>query len=219
MSTTARTGHLGAGTWWHGRSGLLVPLILGAFSTYILVGLLTMDVVPDTDPPGPRFFPTLIMIAGYTITVLLAVAILRHPEPVDAEDELPARAAEDRAFSTPVTSAVSASRLAPHEEDEPDRDRRALAAARAADAKHRTHSDFTSLAWAAGGFAAFAAVLEFVGWIIAAALLFWCVGRAMGSRTPLFDLTVALTFSSLVYLAFAVLLGLNLPSGLLGGGF
>ena len=41
----------------------------------------------------------------------------------------------------------------------------------------------------------------------------------MGSRRPLFDLTLALTFSSLVYLAFAVLLGLNLPSGLLGGEF
>lgn len=33
------------------------------------------------------------------------------------------------------------------------------------------------------------------------------------------DLTLALVFSSVVYIAFAVLLGLNLPSGLLGGGF
>ena len=214
-----RTGHLGAGTWWQGRSGLIVPLIMGAFSTYLLIGILTMEVPADADKPGPHFFPTIIMLVGYALTILLVIAYIRNPEPVDVDDELPAAAEEDKAFSTPVTSAVSASRLSPHEEDEPEKDRAALAAARKADAKHRTHSDFVSLAWGAGGFAAFALLLEFAGWIIAAALLFWCVARSMGSKKPLFDLTLALTFSSLVYIAFAVLLGLNLPSGILGGGF
>lgn len=218
-NTRTRTGHLGAGTWWEGRSGLIVPVIMAAFSTYLLVGILTMEVAEDADQPGPQFFPMLIMIVGYAVTVLLTIAYIRNPEPVDVTDELPAEAEEEKAFSTPVTSAVSASRMDPHEEDEPSRDRRALAEARAADSKHRTHSDFVSLAWGAGGFAAFALILEFAGWIIAAALLFWCVARSMGSKKPLFDLTVALTFSSLVYIAFAVLLGLNLPSGILGGGF
>ena len=41
----------------------------------------------------------------------------------------------------------------------------------------------------------------------------------MDSRTPLRDVVVALTVSSIVYLAFGVALGLNLPSGLIGGGF
>ncbi len=216
---STRTNHLGAGTWWQGRSGLLVPLIMAGFSTYLLVGLLTMEVPDDVDRPGPQFFPALVMIAGYVLAILLAIACLRTPEPVDVEASAPAEVEEDKAFSTPVTSAVAASRLAPHEEDEPTTDRQALAEARKEDARHRTHSDFVSLAWGAGGFAAFALILEFAGWILAAALLFWCVARSMGSRKPLFDLTVALTFSSLVYLAFAVLLGLNLPSGILGGGF
>ncbi|WP_432790896.1 tripartite tricarboxylate transporter TctB family protein [Brevibacterium sp. K11IcPPYGO002] len=219
--TTKRTGHLGAGTWWQGRSGLIVPLIMGAFSTYLLVGILTMDVPADADKPGPQFFPTIIMLVGYALTVLLVIAYIRNPEPVDVDvdDAVPAQVEEDKAFSTPVTSAVAASRLTPHEEDEPEDDRAALAAARRADSTHRTHSDFVSLAWGAGGFAAFALILEFAGWIIAAALLFWCVARSMGSKKPLFDLTLALTFSSLVYIAFAVMLGLNLPSGILGGGF
>jgi hypothetical protein len=47
-ANTERTGHLGAGTWWQGRSGLIVPLIMGAFSTYLLVGILTMDVASRT---------------------------------------------------------------------------------------------------------------------------------------------------------------------------
>ena len=214
-----RTAHLGAGTWWQGRSGLLIPLIMAGFSTYLLIGIITMDIAEDTDPPGPQFFPMIIMIVGYVLTILLTIAYIRNPEPVDVDDDLPAEVEEQKAFSTPVTSAVSASRLDPHEEDEPSQDRKALAEARADDSRHRTHSDFVSLAWGAGGFAAFALILEFAGWILAAALLFWCVARSMGSKRPLFDLTMALTFSSLVYIAFAVLLGLNLPSGILGGGF
>lgn len=219
VNTRTRTAHLGAGTWWHGRSGLLVPLIMAGFSTYLLVGILTMEVAEDADQPGPQFFPMLIMIVGYVLAILLTIAYIRNPEPVDVDDDVPAEAEEDKAFSTPVTSAVAASRLDPHEEDEPAPDRKALAQARAEDSRHRTHTDFVSLAWGAGGFAAFALILEFAGWILAAALLFWCIARSMGSKRPLFDLTVALTFSSLVYIAFAVLLGLNLPSGILGGGF
>ena len=155
-----------------------------------------MDIAEDTDPPGPQFFPMIIMIVGYVLTILLTIAYIRNPEPVDVDDDLPAEVEEQKAFSTPVTSAVSASRLDPHEEDEPSQDRKALAEARADDSRHRTHSDFVSLAWGAGGFAAFALILEFAGWILAAALLFWCVARSMGSKRPLFDLTMALTFSS-----------------------
>lgn len=142
--TRTRTGHLGEGTWWQGRSGLLVPLIIGAFSTYLLIGILTMDVAEDVDKPGPQFLPMIIMIAGFLLTILLTIAYIRNPEPVDVDEELPAEAEEDQTFSTPVTSAMAASRLEPHEEDEPAADRRALAEARAADSKHRTHSDFVA---------------------------------------------------------------------------
>ena len=55
--------------------------------------------------------------------------------------------------------------------------------------------------------------------ILAAALLFWCVARGFGSRRPGFDVILALFMSSAAYLAFDVGLGLNLPSGILGGGF
>ena len=61
------------------------------------------------------------------------------------------------------------------------RSQESLAEARAEDARHRTHSDFTSLAWAIGGFAAFAAILEFAGWIIAD-LDARALGRPPGAR-------------------------------------
>ncbi|KAA9393317.1 tripartite tricarboxylate transporter TctB family protein [Kocuria coralli] len=83
--------------------------------------------------------------------------------------------------------------------------------------EYRFYSDWKAVAWLVGGFLIFAVGIEFLGWIVAGALLFWCVARGVGSKRPIFDLSLALVFSSLIYLGFAVGLGLNLPSGLLGG--
>ncbi|PWH05135.1 tripartite tricarboxylate transporter TctB family protein [Brachybacterium endophyticum] len=76
-----------------------------------------------------------------------------------------------------------------------------------------------SFAWAVGGFAVFSVTLPFLGWVLGAALLFWCVSRAFGSRRPLLDVVIALAVSSVAYICFDMALGLSLPSGLLGGGF
>ena len=80
-------------------------------------------------------------------------------------------------------------------------------------------SDFGAMAWVFFGFLALALLLPWLGWVLAGALLFWCVTRGFGSPRPLFDVLVSLFVSSLTYLAFAVVLGLTLPSGILGGGF
>ncbi|XNZ00786.1 tripartite tricarboxylate transporter TctB family protein [Micrococcus luteus] len=188
---SVRTAPAPSAGFGHGRSGLVVPLILAAFSTYLLVGVFTMEVPEGTDPPGPAFFPTIVLVAGYVVAVLLALRIVKTPEP-----------AEPATFG--------------EHEDVSEEER--LAAEEASAVEYPTFTDWRCVAWALGGFLAFSALLQFAGWIIAAALLFWCVARAMDSRTPLRDLVVALTVSSLVYLAFGVALGLNLPSGLIGGG-
>lgn len=183
---TASTG------FWHGRSGLIVPGILAAFSTYLMVGLAVMEVPEGTDQPGPEFFPLVIAIAGYIVAALLVVSYIRNPEP-----------AEPATFS--------------EHDDVSDEEREE--AWRAAQVPYKTFTDWSSVAWAAGGFLAFAILLPYAGWIIAAALLFWCVARAMNSQRPIQDIVVGLIVSSVVYLAFSVLLDLNLPSGILGGGF
>ncbi len=191
MTTDTRaTGAAETEGWAHGRAVLAVPIILAAFCTYLLIGILTMSVPPGVTTPGPKFFPTIIVGAGYVIAALLFVKYLRTPEPPAAAtysefDDVSDAARED--------------------------------AARAAAVPYKTFSDWTSLAWAIGGFLAFGLLLNVVGWIVGGALLFWCVARAMGSLTPVRDVIVALMMSSLAYLAFDVLLGLNLPSGILGG--
>ena len=162
-----------ASSWWSGRSGLVVPAVMAAFSTYLLIGALTMDIPEGTDFPGPTFYPLILTVAGYVLAALLVLHYLRTPEHLE---ELSART-------------------------------------------WRSHSDWSAVLWSAGGFLAFALTLEVLGWILAAALLFWAVARGFGSRRPLFDISLALLVSSAIYLAFTVGLGLTLPSGILGGGF
>ncbi|WP_144793627.1 tripartite tricarboxylate transporter TctB family protein [Kocuria palustris] len=79
--------------------------------------------------------------------------------------------------------------------------------------------DWPALAWTVGGFVVFIATLRLLGWVLAAALLFWCVARGFGDRRPLTSAAAGLTISSLAYIAFDMGLGLNLPSGILGGAF
>lgn len=82
---------------------------------------------------------------------------------------------------------------------------------------YRMHSDWKSLGMVFGAFLAFALLLVPAGWLLSAALLFWCVSRALGSKRPLFDIGLALVFSSCIQLAFGAGLGLTLPGGILEG--
>ncbi|MFC0247058.1 tripartite tricarboxylate transporter TctB family protein [Citricoccus parietis] len=184
-STTARG-------WWHGRSGLFLAAFMAAFSTYLLVGILTMAVPDGADAPGPQFVPLIITVAGYILAVLLAVHYLRTPEPA-------------------VTPTFTA------EDDATEEERRAAEAA--ATVQYRTFSDWYAVGWSVAGFLVFALLLNMLGWILGAALLFWCVAHGIGSRRHLFDASLGLLLSSFIYLAFDVGLGLSLPSGVLGGVF
>jgi putative tricarboxylic transport membrane protein len=89
----------------------------------------------------------------------------------------------------------------------------------AGSAAPRSSVDWASFAWIAGGFLGFALLLTTLGWVIGGALLFWCVARGFGELRHGRSLLVGVTTSSLTYIAFDMLLGLSLPSGILGWGF
>ena len=164
---------------------LIMPGLLLAFATYLLVGILTMRVPAGTMFPGPQFFPAIIMIGLYAFGVLLALSAFKEW-----------RAAK---------AAGAEVALADGEVD--------------ADGVKHVGVDWRSLAWIVGGFVGFSLSLPYLGWIVGAALLFWCVARGFGEKRMLFMLLVGLTTSSLTYILFDMLLGLSLPSGILGWGF
>lgn len=84
-------------------------------------------------------------------------------------------------------------------------------------ARHRTRSDWRTLGLVLAAFLAFTLLLNPLGWILAAALMFWLISYALGSSRPLFDIALAVVFSAAVQVAFSAGLGLNLPSGLFEG--
>ncbi|MBK0417441.1 tripartite tricarboxylate transporter TctB family protein [Leucobacter sp. CSA1] len=176
---------------------LIMPVVLIAFATYLLIGIVTMRVPEGTAFPGPQFFPGLITAGLYLFAVLLIVSTIREHR----------AAAEARRVLTEELELIL-------EEDE---------AAGADGSGSRTGRsvgvDWRSLAWIVGSFLVFSLTLQFLGWIVGSALLFWCVARGFGSTRPFFSLVVGLTVASLSYIAFDMMLGLSLPSGVLGWGF
>ena len=60
-------------------------------------------------------------------------------------------------------------------------------------------------------------LMEYLGFVIASAVLFWLTARAFESRHPLRDAGSAVAVSTGAYLVFARLLDLSLPTGLLAG--
>lgn len=78
-------------------------------------------------------------------------------------------------------------------------------------------ADWKTVALLAGAFVANILLIEPLGWPLSGALLFWGGARALGSRTPLRDIPIALALSFGSYFLFANGLGLDLPTGVLEG--
>lgn len=78
-------------------------------------------------------------------------------------------------------------------------------------------TDWGAVAIIAAGLVVHMNVLKPLGFVPAAAILFMSVSFAFGSRRYLRDLIVALVLAVVTDLCFTRLLGLQLPSGILGG--
>lgn len=181
-------------SWWRGRSELLVAALVLGIAGFIAVQTAAMPVPPGTEPPGPRFFPTLVAIFMGATGIALAVQVVLRP----------ARTADAPTVDAPTAGEApdaAADGGAPAGEEGPVR------------------IDWRCLGIVVASLTAFILLLQPVGWLLSAALLFFGVAHALGSRRFLFDAVLSLVFSSVIQLAFVAGLGLNLPAGILGGIF
>ncbi|WP_309068464.1 tripartite tricarboxylate transporter TctB family protein [Microbacterium sp.] len=165
---------------------LLMPAVLAGFATYLVVGIVTMEVPEGTAFPGPQFFPGVIAAGLYLFAIVLGWEAVRDWRGGETQREDPGPEVD---AATPAASAQT------------------------------TRVDWASLAWVVGSFLAFALLLDVLGWVLAAALLFVGVTRGFASPRWLFNALVGLTLSSLTYVVFDMVLGMPLPSGLLGWRF
>jgi putative tricarboxylic transport membrane protein len=78
-------------------------------------------------------------------------------------------------------------------------------------------TDWRAFLLVGGIFLVFAVVVDHLGWIIAAALLFFGVARTLGAKSPVWNIVVSVVLSVGTYLIFVKQLGVTLPAGLLEG--
>lgn len=239
-STTATPTTAGR-SWLRGRKELVMVALLAALGALLLIGSLTMNVLGDSFP-GPQFVPVIVGVLVLLAAAALLVDVLRNPEaPHEDEDEqfrgdfsadmlhdisgLPdpgspgaptavtgaVRTADVRAGLEESDRAETAGEGADADADAQDGSAEASEAA----AKNPA-SDLRTLGLVLAALIVFVAILPYVGWVLSAAALFWCVSRLLGSRRPIFDIGVSLLASSLIQLVFGGLLGLSLPA-LFGG--
>ncbi|MFE1166055.1 tripartite tricarboxylate transporter TctB family protein [Nocardiopsis sp. NPDC058789] len=67
------------------------------------------------------------------------------------------------------------------------------------------------------GLVAFSALIDVVGWLVMATVMFAAVATGLGNRNLTRNLTVGFVMAATIQIVFSGLLDLNLPSGLLGG--
>ena len=188
--------------FWSGRSELIVPALVFTLAGFLSYGTATMQVM-GTSVPGPQFFPTIVCVLLFVVAAIHTVQILRTRRFPHADSE-----GQNPDFSTDMLGDLA------------DTERKSIygpGTQPSATGKRKAYSDWKTLGMIVGAVAAFIVALPVLGWILSAAGLFWVVCRALGSRRPLFDLSVSILFSSVIQLAFNAGLGLNLPSGFLEG--
>ena len=187
-----------------GRSEFVVVAVLYAVAIFLTIGTATMH-VQGKSAPGPQFFPIVVCVMLYLVATLLAIQILRS------------RTVPDNSIH-PGHGQFSADML--HDLGHLDNEEDGVCdedSAQAPAKTWKTYSDWRTVGVLFAGVVAFVALLEPLGWIISATMLFWTVAYALGSHRRFFDVVVGLLFSSIIQLAFGAGLGLSLPSGFIGG--
>lgn len=187
-----------------GRSEFVVVAVLYAVAIFLTIGTATMN-VQGKSAPGPQFFPILVCIVLYLVATLLAIQILRSPKVPDHSIH-PGHGQ----FSPDMLHDLG--HLGKQEDEAYDDARPQIPPN-----TWKTYSDWRTVGLMLAGVVAFVVLLEPLGWIISATMLFWIVAYALGSRRRFFDIGVGLLFSSIIQLAFGAGLSLSLPSGFIGG--
>lgn len=189
------------------RGSFAMAAVVTGFALYLTYGLLVMDANEGEGGPGPRFFPTLVLVLAWVTAVGLVLDAVRERRAARR------RAAAPRDLPPPARAATDdagagTAGLAPEDGD--------AVPGGPVDDRPAAPTDWRSVALVAATFVVFIAVLVPLGWLLAGTWLFWGTAQSLGSRRRLFDLGVALAVASIVQLAFRAGLGLNLPAGVLG---
>ena len=212
------------------RKELLMVAILAIVGLTLLIGAQTMTVLGDS-VPGPQFVPVIVGVLLLVTAVAVGQDVIRHPEDERAEPGTRHDVSRDllQDLSDTDTAEFKAVGTVDLESDGPAGGKADASAGSAAPADAAASvatdedapsapvaSDLRTTGFVLATLIGFVLVLPWAGWVLSGAALFWCIARALGSRSTWMDVGVALLISSIIQLIFGGLLGLSLP--VLGGG-
>jgi len=201
-------------SWWAGRGDLAVGIPTLIAAALLLVGTVTMNVRGESEP-GPQFFPVIVIclltITGGWLTIGALLPRRRTSEVWHRPDVSKDMLADLSGTNTEVIQLETRGRRRQRKSTEVTTETGTVVTE-----ETQAAFDWRTFGIVLGAVAVFAVLLDPVGWILSAALLFWIVSYALGSKRWAFDIGVGLLMSSLIQLAFSAGLGLNLPSGFIG---
>ena len=202
------------------RKELFMVAILAIVGLPLLIGAQTMTVLGDS-VPGPQFVPVIVGVLLLVTAVAVGQDVIRHPEDERAEPGTRHDVSRDllQDLSDTDTAEFKAVGTVDLESDGPTggaADGKAGPADTGAAPSAPVASDLRTTGFVLATLIGFVLVLPWAGWVLSGAALFWCIARALGSRSTWMDVGVALLISSVIQLIFGGLLGLSLP--VLGGG-
>lgn len=176
------------------RGILIVAGVLLVIAGLLIYGNLTMK-VGDNGAFGPQTFPWIVAGICLLAAGLIVVEVLRHPRPVPSVPE------QDSFSGVSVLHDPFDETVAPK--------------LKAEAAEVPAGVNWVKLGTALAALVGFTLILEPIGWLISATLLFWAMSVALGGRRHVTGLIMGLGLASLIQVVFSGMLGMSLPAGLL----
>ena len=176
------------------RGILSIAGVLLVIAGLLIYGNLTMR-VNGSGAFGPQTFPWIVAGICILAAALIVIETLRHPRAV------PSTPAQDAMSGVSVLHDPFDERVAPQ--------------LRAEASEVPKGVNWVKLGTALAALVGFTLILEPVGWLISATLLFWAMSVALGGRRHLPALVMGLGLASVIQVVFGGLLGMSLPAGIL----
>ena len=178
------------------RGVLVIAAVLVVIAGLLIYGNLTMKVA-NPGPFGPQAFPWIVAVICLVAAALIVVEQVRHPRTI-ADGFNPDPFSVVGVVHDPFDESVAPQLKAEAAEDAPPEG-----------------VNWDKLGSALASMIVFTLILEPVGWLISATLLFAAMSLSLGGKKVVASLVIGLGLASVIQIVFSGMLGMTLPAGIL----
>ena len=178
------------------RGVLVIAAVLVVIAGLLIYGNLTMKVA-NPGPFGPQAFPWIVAVICLVAAAPIVVEQVRHPRTI-ADGFNPDPFSGVGVVHDPFDESVAPQLKAEAAEDAPPEG-----------------VNWVKLGSALASMIVFTLVLEPVGWLISATLLFAAMSLSLGGKKVVPSLVIGLGLASVIQIVFSGMLGMTLPAGIL----